>query len=132
MNLTEKYVQGKILDYTYNKLLKKMELEQRELKIEKSKYSSYEEDLEKYVSFGLSLLGNMDMFYDKSPINTKIQLLGSYFTQKLIFENGKFRTLPFNDTIKLICNYNKELRRSKNKVESLFLQNFPLSTRSGT
>ena len=132
LNLTELRIEGKVQEDIYEKLFEKMKTEQRDLQIQKSKYGEYEKDLDKYVSFGLTLLSNMDVFYDKSPINTKIQLLGSYFTQKLIFENGKFRTLPFNDTIKLIYNYNKELRQSKNKAGSLFLENFPLCTRSGT
>lgn len=36
-------------------------------------------------------------------------IVGSYFTEKLVFENGKFRTLPFNEIILLITKYTNDL-----------------------
>ena len=50
----------------------------------------------------------------KSPASVKFKLLGSYFTEKLVFENGKFRALPFNEVISLMCKYSNELQEAKN------------------
>jgi site-specific DNA recombinase len=91
-----------------------------ELNSEKTKYADYRKDLDKYVSFGLTVFTNLDTYFQNAPVNIKLQLLGSYFTDKLIFDKNKFRTLPFNNTILLLSKYNKDFRRSKKEEEGFF------------
>jgi len=50
----------------------KMTQELSELKLEKSKFGDYKKDLNKYVSFGLTIITNLDYFYDKAPIEVKL------------------------------------------------------------
>ena len=122
MKLVEKFIEDKIAEEQYKMLLNKYESEYSILKIEKAKYCSHNEDLEKYLSFGISLLANLDIYYNRSSIDTKVKLLGSYFTEKLVFENGKFRTLPFNEIIRLISKYTKDLRSLKKESGRSFLK----------
>lgn len=122
MKLVEKFIEDKIAEEQYKMLLNKYESEYSILKIEKAKYGSHNEDLEKYLSFGISLLANLDIYYNRSSIDTKVKLLGSYFTEKLVFENGKFRTLPFNEIIRLISKYTKDLRSLKKESGRSFLK----------
>src|SRR5690606_4306715 len=58
LELVEKYVLGKVEEEFYQKLLTKKKQELSKLKAEASKYGDYQEDLTKYVSFGLSILSN--------------------------------------------------------------------------
>lgn len=113
VNLTLKYSSGKIPEQLFEKTLQKLNDELRQLNIERTNYSDYHDDLKKYIEFGVKLLLNLDIVYSKSPVEVKTQLLGSYFSKKLIFENKKFRTLPFNDAILLISKYNKGLEALK-------------------
>ncbi len=123
LSLVEKYATGKIQEEFFDKLMYKMTSELTDLKIEKSKYSNYEDDLTNYVSFGLSILTNLDVFYVNATIDIKIQLLGSYFTEKLVFDKNKFRTLPFNEIILLLCKYNKDFGGLKKEMGVSFTTN---------
>ena len=113
LTLTEKYIQGKIDDDIYEKLNsnKRREIGDMKVKIKELEFF-YRENMETYLDFGLSILENLDKFYENAPIKIKMQLLGSYFSDKLIFEGKKFRTLPFMDSILLICRYNRLLQRN--------------------
>lgn len=87
--LTEKFGLDKIREDVYNKLMENYDREIINLKAVKSELGDYQEDLDKFVSFGLSLLVNLDKFYSKADINTKVKILGSIFSDKLQF----FKTL---------------------------------------
>ena len=94
--------------------IKKSELV--ELKLRKNEYNGYNDDLNKFLSFGLTLISNLDDFYKNASVEVKVLLLGSYFTEKLIFEKNKFRTLPFNEVISLLCRYNRGFQRLKKET----------------
>src|SRR5690606_32867452 len=61
--LTEKYALNKIKEDLYNKLIDNYELELNDLKASKSELGDYQKDLDKFVSFGLSFLSNLDKYY---------------------------------------------------------------------
>jgi len=115
----EKYALGKIKEEHYNLIMAKMEKELKELNIEKHKYK-VDKDLEKYISFGMTLLMNMDKIYSQASVDTKVKLIGSYFDEKLIFENKKFRTPKFNEAIQLLGRYSKDFQTLEKKKGGLF------------
>ena len=120
LKLTEKYAVGKIQEDIYKKTIQNINIVLNELQVEKSKYGDSKKGLDKYLMFGMSLLMNLDTTYDKAPIDVKIQLLGSYFTGNLIFENKNFRTLPFNPIIELMSRYNKDFDSLQKKTGEYF------------
>lgn len=122
LSLVEKYIEGKVEETMHKKLHDKYDSDLLSLKTERTKYGSQNEDLDKYLSFGINLLSNLDTYYKRSMIDTKVKLLGSYFTEKLIFEKGKFRTLPFNEVIRLISKYTNNLRGVKKESGRSFLK----------
>ena len=132
MTLTEKYIQGKIDDDIYEKLNsnKRREIGDMKVKIKELEFF-YRENMETYLDFGLSILENLDKFYENAPIKIKMQLLGSYFSDKLIFEGKKFRTLPFMDSILLICRYNRLLQRNTKRKGIDFSINSCLVAKTG-
>ena len=122
--LVDTYIGGKVRigEDVFENLSNKFDMELFTLKVERAKYNDQDEDLDKYLSFGISLLSNLDFYYKRSTIDTKVKLLGSYFTEKLIFENGKFRTLPFNEVISLISKYTRDLQGLKKESERPFFK----------
>lgn len=108
--LTEKYGLDKIKEDVYNKLMDNYERELVELKATKAELGDYQKDLDRFISFGLTLLTNLAIFYHNSEIDVKTKLIGSIFSEKLQFFENTFRTLPFTEAITLLCRYNKDFR----------------------
>lgn len=113
--VTKKYALDKIPEDVYIQIASSCNSELIELRAERAKYADVDKETEKYLAFGTHLISNLDIYFDKSPIEIKTKLLGSYFTERVIFEDGKFRTLPFNESITLISKYTNGLAKSKNK-----------------
>jgi site-specific DNA recombinase len=67
----------------------------------------------KYCRYGMSLLGNLDLYYQQSSSYVRKKLLGSIFTGKLVFENGNYRTTGLNEAVALIGFFQKELGNKK-------------------
>lgn len=67
----------------------------------------------KYCRYGMSLLGNLDFHYSQASPHVRKKLLGSIFTGKLIFEDGKYRTTGLNEAVALIGLFQKELGNKK-------------------
>ena len=120
MTLTEKYVNGKIDDEIYDEFMQKTKQDIYQLQAEKQNYNNYQNDLNEFVSFGLTILTNIDKLYKNAPIEIKSKLLSSYFNDKIFFEKNKFRTLPFNEAILLITKFNKGLSGFKKEKGELF------------
>ncbi|MGB1283345.1 MAG: recombinase family protein [Polaribacter sp.] len=116
INLTKKYVSGKIPDDLFKITLDSLDSELSNLKIDKSKLVSEKEGLDKYLTFGFSLIMNLDKMFMDAPVDVQVQLLGSYFTDRLVFDGKKFRTLPFNETISLICRNNNDFKNLQKKT----------------
>ncbi|WP_405331653.1 recombinase family protein [Flavobacterium oreochromis] len=120
MTLTDKYINGKIDDEIYDSFIQKLKQEIYHLQTEKENYESINSDLNKFISFGLTFVTNIDLFYKNASIEIKTKLLGSYFNDKLYFSKNKFRTLPFNEAILLITKFNKGLEGLKKEKGELF------------
>ncbi|WP_354595873.1 recombinase family protein [Riemerella anatipestifer] len=130
-NASRLVVRGTLTESAYLDLVEVHNRELMELESEKDKYGEFQKDLDKYVSFGLTLLTNIDVFYKNAPIGVKTKLIGSYFNDKLYFEKNKFRTLPFNDTIALLCRYNKGFKGLENKKGGDFKNTSCLVAKTG-
>ena len=131
INLTKKYAIGKIPDDLYESTLNIINEELRTLKIKCSKLESSNASLDKYISFGLNLLMNLDKVFMDAPVDVQVKLLGSYFTDKLVFDGKKFRTLPFNEIISLMCRYSKTFKRLKKNTGEDFSINSRIVLKMG-
>lgn len=67
----------------------------------------------KYCRYGMSLLTHLDIYYAEGPLEVKRKLIGSIFPEKLIFENGSYRTTKVNEAVELIGQFSKELGKEK-------------------
>ncbi len=108
-NLTEKYVDEKIGDETYKRISTGYNLQLDDFKVQTEDLSEYHQDLDKFVEFGLDLICNVDILYEKASAPIKRKLLGSIFCEKLVFVKDQYRTAKFNAVITLIANNTKGL-----------------------
>jgi hypothetical protein len=67
----------------------------------------------KYCRYGMSLLSNLDFHYQQATPYVRKKLLGSIFTGKLIFQNGKYRTTGLNEAVALIGQFQQEFGHKK-------------------
>lgn len=67
----------------------------------------------KYCRWGLTLLTHLSTFFEKATTAVKKKILGSIFTGKLIFEDGKYRTTGLNEAVALIGQFQQEFGHKK-------------------
>ncbi len=67
----------------------------------------------KYCRFGMTLLSDLDFYYEEASLEVKRKLIGSIFTEKLVFENGSYRTTKVNEAVELIGQFQRELGNKK-------------------
>lgn len=111
---------NKFLDEAFEQELyktKEAELsnELNELINQKEQLKKYENETKKFIDFGIYILKNMESFFNKATVSTKQKILSSIFKEKLVFEEGKYRTPILNKGIELISKSISALQASKNK-----------------
>ena len=114
-DLTEKYVTDNLDKNSYNRLKEKYLEEINLITIEISEHSDFQKDIDRFVDFGIQLLVNINTFYKKAQTEVKRKIIGSIFSEKLVFEKNKYRTAKFNSAVALIFNYNKGLQNIEHK-----------------
>ena len=73
-------------------------------------------NIEPKLSYSISLLDNMEHFIRDAPVETKIKLLGSIFTEKIEFDGENYRTKGYNKVLDLIYQQTNELREPPKKI----------------
>gem|GEM_PF-3181335 len=72
------------------------------------------EDFEKYIRHAVTIVRDLGSFYESlKDLSARDLLVGSIFPEKLIFENGKYRTARVNEAVRLICLIHKSLESKK-------------------
>lgn len=71
-------------------------------------------ELDEYIESTCAILSKLDYYYHLADIDTKTKLLGSIFPEKLVFEDGKYRTTA---TSPLITAINSQLADLSQKTE---------------
>lgn len=69
----------------------------------------------KYLSFGLSVVGNLEHFYKQAPLEVKQKLIGLVFPEKLTYENTSFRTTKTNEVFSFMTSNIAAFEGYKNK-----------------
>ena len=68
---------------------------------------------EKYCRFGMSILTNLDYYFDEASLEVKRKMFGSIFPGKLTFEKGKYRTDGLNPALAIILQKFNGLQKEK-------------------
>jgi site-specific DNA recombinase len=118
--LAIKYTIGKIPEDIYDRAMNFQDKEKARLHAAKADTGDYQKDLDIFISFGLLLLTNLGTIYKSCSIEVKQKLLGSIFSDKLIFQKNEFRTSQFNHAITLLSKYNGEFKSLGKKKGGTF------------
>ena len=70
--------------------------------------------------YAMSLITNIDKFFQYAPAEAKIRALSSIFSGKLEFDGNFFRTENLNTVLALIYQQTNELRGLNKKSEESF------------
>ena len=85
---------------------------------EKAALESLDGNYLKYLKGGFAFLKNAEKFYLEATLENKQKIVGSMFTDNVIFENSELRTPALNEVVSLILQENNELEEIKNGIDS--------------
>jgi hypothetical protein len=71
--------------------------------------------VEAQLNYSINLINNIDKFMEAAPVEVKIKLIGSIFSEKIEFDGKNYRTNSYNQVLDLIYQQTKELQGCKNK-----------------
>jgi site-specific DNA recombinase len=112
-NAQQMLLDGEITSGDYKEMKARYEPELAKLKRNKEESKSLDIEFENYVKYCTEIVESLDKLYLQGDIHTKQQLLGSIFSEKLIFENNQYRTVPLNPVVALMCNTSADLQGIK-------------------
>ena len=92
------------------------EIDKLERKIEE--LSTLDSDLKEQISFCCDLLQNLPKYFVAADLIVKQQILGSIFSEKLVFGETSYRTIKFRNIVSLICRPGKDYKGRGNKKSS--------------
>lgn len=111
--IDEMYIAGDLEKDSYQRVKAFTKDEIQRLHTQITRLTSTDTNFMKYCRYGMSLLSNLDFHYQESSPYIRKKLLGSIFTGKLVFEDGKYRTTGLNEAVALIGLFQKELGNKK-------------------
>ena len=75
--------------------------------------NNYQKDLSEYIEFGLSLMQNLEVFFEQANVSVKNKLMSSIFEEKIEFDGQKYRTPKFKEGFDFIYQKTNELQAFK-------------------
>lgn len=120
-------LEGKIDNDSHKRMVENVNNKISQLILDKSKFENTDNNYSNYVKYGFSLLQNLDKYYSVADLEIKDKLLSSIFPNKLIYENGKYRTNSEDNIISLLSgkfnniDLSKKEKASQNRGDSLMV-----------
>ncbi len=116
-NAIIKNLDGKLTDCLFEQISKKLTNEKTELETRLKTLSNTAPEFAEYLKNSTTLLSDLGNFYVTTDTESKKQLIGSIFPEKIYFENNEYRTNKINDVVALMCSGSKGLK--ENNLASL-------------
>jgi len=104
----------------YRKIKSKLEPEVERLVPKVSELSSTNVNEKEMIEYGFYFLNNIDNLFTSADLDKKRYFLGSTFPEKLVYENGSYRTTNEDNTLLMIANTGKGLGEKKKGRRDLF------------
>ena len=125
--IEDKYIDGEIDIKAYNRMINRQEQSLKVLADRKELIETPNRNkIEPQLKYSISLIDNIDKFFQYAPADAKIRVLSSIFSEKLEFDGKIFRTDGLNKVFDLIYQQTNELRGLNKKSEESF-STFPAS-----
>lgn len=118
--LLNKLLDQVISDKIYKTHNSNLENELYEKKQELETLNDYQKDLSEYIEFGLYLIQNIDVLFEKANVSVKSKLMSSIFDEKIEFDGEKYRTPQFKEGFGYIYKKINELESVLNKTGDNF------------
>ena len=115
LKIDQYYVAGNINKDSYTRLKKAGEYQKIQLQQKKVETAIFEENIENYLSGGITILSDMDVRYKEASFEGKHRLVSSIFPEKLTLTAGTFRTSRKNSVLSLLTNFYRGSGKKKNK-----------------
>ena len=111
----KKYINDELEKDSYLRLKESFKKEEYELRDHLAELQSTDSEFMENMKYGCSVLSNLRHSYDSVDVDAKQKFIGSIFPQKLIFENGKYRTTNESELLCLLCWNGAGLEEMENK-----------------
>ena len=119
LKIDQKYYVDEDMDQeAYGRLRRDCEAERGGLERRVEELGHRDSNFLKYLDFGLSLLTDLDYYYEEEPVEVKKKITGSIFPEGLVFDEGKCRTAPQNEFVSLITRKNTPLQAPQKSAPS--------------
>ena len=89
-----------------------------ELRLGENKEQPMDKDVEEKMKFSLAFIENMGSCISTAPISLKLNILGSIFSGKIVFENFEPRTADLTPLVSLIIGKPNDYKPPKTKTPS--------------
>ena len=114
-NIQKKFADEEISSKDFNEMKSDYEADVRKIERELQKFDSRDTNFDTELKFCIEFLTHLPKYYDSADLIAKQQIIGSIFSEKLIFENNSFRTTKLNTAVELISRTGKHFREAKNE-----------------
>lgn len=102
-----KNIEGGLNDERYKEVETILENQKMKYQIELINLEKFEPAFKTYVANSTLLLTDLSSYYQNHDTETKKRIVGSIFSEKIIFENEMYRTTKTNEIIELLFNLDK-------------------------
>lgn len=113
LKIDEMYIKGDLENDSYRRLKTTTNGEIQRVQGSLVQLSTVDTNYMKYCRFNLTFLTHLPVFYEQASTAVRKKILGSIFTGKLIFEDGKYRTTGLNEAVSLIWQFQQEFGHKK-------------------
>ena len=114
-NADDMFLAGKMPSDRYNITVERYNAEKMQLELEIEVLTQISGDITESIETGLLFLENLDQMFFESDNEGKKMILGSLFTEKLIFGKEKCRTTEINEVIRILTRNDKGLESTDKK-----------------
>ena len=118
--LQDKWFEGVIDDDSFTAMNSRLVAEKKdlELRLEEADEQPMDKEMEEKMKFSLSFIENMGSCVATAPIHLKLNILGSIFSGKIVFENEAPRTASLSPLVSLIVGEPSVYKAHKTKQPS--------------
>jgi site-specific DNA recombinase len=109
LKIDEMYLHGELEPDSYKRLKGRATEDLNQCHRETEGLMTMDTNFMKYCRYGMTLLTHLDAYYAEGPLEIKRKLIGSVFPEKLVFDQGSFRTISLNPAIELIGQFQRDL-----------------------
>ena len=108
--IDEMFLQGELESGSYKRLKGRASEDLSQCHRDIEQLLAMDPNFMKYCRYGMTVLSHLDVYYAEGSLEVKRKLIGSIFPEKLIFENGSYRTIQVNLAVELMGQFQRDLR----------------------